>query len=63
LFARLEAFNGLILAAFWVMDEETCVARLQFPISHFKEGSGHAEQYQPDEYSDVRLHPLQLSTI
>jgi hypothetical protein len=29
---------------------ETCVARLQMPLRHLEEGSGHAVQYQPELY-------------
>jgi hypothetical protein len=60
--ALLEALSGLILALLPVVAELTWEARLQFPFFHFVSGSGHALQYQPDEYSDPRLQPWHCST-
>jgi hypothetical protein len=60
---RLEAFSGLIFWAFSAILELTWVARLQFPFFHLTVGSGQAVQYQPEEISTVRLHPLHCSTI
>ena len=63
LFPLLDALSGLILA----FDSEAafviCEAKLQSPVFHFSEGSGHAEQYHPEPYSMLRLQPLHFSTI
>jgi hypothetical protein len=62
-FPLLDALSGLILA----FDDETafmtCVAKLQSPVFHFSEGSGHAEQYHAEAYSMLRLQPLHCSMI
>jgi hypothetical protein len=63
LFPLLDALSGLILAFDPEAALATCEAKLQSPVFHFSEGSGHAEQYHPEEYSVVRLQPLHCSTI
>ena len=63
LLPRLDALSGLIFAFFAVTAAETWDARLQFPVFHFKVGSGQAVQYQPVENSEERLQPLHCSTI
>jgi hypothetical protein len=60
---RLEAFKGLIFWDFSAMLVLTWVARLQLPFFHLASGSGQAVQYQPEDISTVRLHPLHCSTI
>jgi len=55
--ALLEALSGLILVLLALDAELTWEARLQLPFFHLISGSGHAVQYQPDVYSDPRLHP------
>jgi hypothetical protein len=63
LFPLLDALSGLIFVfateAFLVI----CEAKLQSPVFHFNEGSGHAEQYHLVENSALRLQPLHFSTI
>jgi len=63
LFPLLDALSGLI----FVFDAEeflvTCEAKLQSPVFHFNEGSGHAEQYHLVENSALRLQPLHFSTV
>jgi hypothetical protein len=61
--ALLEALSGLILVLLPTAAELTWEARLQLPFFHFNSGSGHAVQYQPDEYSDPRLQPWHCSVI
>ena len=49
-FPLLEAFSGLIFLPLAVsVARETCVAMLQWPLFHFRIGSGKEVQYQPDE--------------
>jgi hypothetical protein len=59
----LDALSGLIFTFDVEVILATCEAILQFPIFHFNEGSGQAEQYHFDEISTLFLQPLQLSTI
>jgi len=59
--ALLEALSGLILVLLPTDAVLTWEARLQLPFFHFVSGSGHAVQYQPDEYSDPRLQPWHCS--
>jgi hypothetical protein len=63
LFWRLEALSGFILALACAAVELMCVAMLQLPIFHLRDGSGQDEQYQPDWTSTLRPQPLQFSTI
>jgi hypothetical protein len=64
LFPRFDALSGLIFFAdSTVVAVFTWVARLQFPLFHFAEGSGQAEQNQPVSNSLLRPHPWQASTI
>lgn len=58
-----EALSGLSFVFFVEEPLATCVARLQVPFFHFKEGSGHAAQNQPVGISEERLQPLHCSTI
>jgi hypothetical protein len=63
LFPRFDALSGF---SFVFVEEELAamwVARLQLPFFHFDDGSGHAVQNQPDEYSRLRLQPSHFSTI
>jgi hypothetical protein len=59
----LDALSGLIFALEALEVEATWDAKLHFPFFHFAEGSGQAEQYQPDENSALRLQPWHCSTI
>jgi hypothetical protein len=59
----LDALSGLIFAFDVEAAFVTCEAKLQSPVFHFSEGSGHAEQYHPEAYSMLRLQPSQCSTI
>ena len=63
LFPLLDALSGLI----FVFDAEeflvTCEAKLQSPVFHFNEGSGHAVQYHLVENSALRLQPSHFSTV
>ena len=63
LFPLLDALSGLILAFDVKSAFVICEAKLQSPVFHFSEGSGHAEQYHLEAYSVLRLQPLQCSTI
>jgi len=63
LFPRLDALRGLSLVLTSTGVFTTWVARLQLPFFHFKDGSGYDVQYQAEEYSVLRLHPLHFSTI
>jgi hypothetical protein len=57
----LEALSGLILVPLEAVLLVTWVARLHEPFFHFREGSGHEAQYQPEASSTLRPQPLQLS--
>jgi hypothetical protein len=58
----LEALIGLIFC-FWVsVVVLMCVAMLQDPFFHFRDGSGAALQYMPVGYSDILWHPMHSST-
>ena len=63
LFPLLDALSGLT----FVFDAEdclvTCEAKLQSPVFHFNEGSGHAVQYHLVENSALRLQPSHFSTV
>ena len=63
LLPRLDALIGFSFVFFEEELEAMWVARLQLPFFHFDDGSGHAVQNQPDEYSELRLQPSQFSTI
>ena len=63
LFPLLDALSGLILAFVVEAAFVTCEAKLQSPVFHFSEGSGHAEQYHAVAYLMLRLQPLHCSTI
>jgi hypothetical protein len=63
LFPLLDALSGLILAFDVKSAFVICEAKLQSPVFHFSEGSGHAEQYHLEAYSILRLQPLHCSTI
>jgi hypothetical protein len=63
-FVRLDAFNGLIFCLVpFVFSILTWVAKLQWFVFHFSEGSGQALQYQPDSISVARPQPSHCSTI